>query len=148
MRCNMCAHHEKLLFDVAAPRPLPIVVVTGFLGSGKTTLMERIMLERGNLRVAAVAHDLATINVDASFLASEKSLRRAPASVDGAVAELNGCACCPDIDAELKRIVKSSLTDGVDQGACCMSVLCMQSVIVVAQSVSSCCHVCARDGRS
>ena len=99
------------IFAPAAPLPLPVLVVTGFLGSGKTTLVKqspglvrhffgtgmyrvtwfllqpwdavqrflspRLMKRRGNLRLAAVAHDLAdTVNVDAAFLSSVAEVQR------------------------------------------------------------------------
>lgn len=115
---NLCAHYEEnFIFRPEVPRPLPVVVITGYLGSGKTTLLERLLGARGNLRIAAVAHDLASLNVDAAFLAAEKSLRRADAAIgDGAVLGLGGCACCPDFDVELKGVVKTSLKEGVDEG--------------------------------
>ena len=65
------------------------------------------MQRRGNLRVAAVAHDLAaTINVDAAFLASMAEVQRGlgkgeslfhqtmAACRDGDVAALSGCVSC------------------------------------------------------
>jgi len=112
---NLCAFHEEnIVFAPAAPRPLPIIVVTGFLGSGKTTLLERLLSERANLRVAAAAHDLAeNINVDAQLLAAAP----APvASSDGAVVSLNGCGCCEDFEAAIKVAVRSALREGVDTG--------------------------------
>lgn len=123
LRANLSNHYEAN-FICAPPtlRPLPIVVVTGFLGSGKTTLLQRLMSAKGNLRVAAVVHDLAQLNVDVEVLArsQEKKMRRADvatgATGDGAMVGLSGCACCPGFEGTLAQVVKNSLREGVDQG--------------------------------
>lgn len=116
-QANLFRHHEaNVIFAPEVKRPLPVVVLTGFLGSGKTTLLGRLLENRANLRIAAVAHDLATINVDAHFLASGTSRDRADAATsDGAVVALGGCACCSDFETEVKAMVKTSLLDGIDQ---------------------------------
>ncbi|CAK9020130.1 COBW domain-containing protein DDB_G0274527 [Durusdinium trenchii] len=120
---------ETQIFAPAAPMPLPVLVVTGFLGSGKTTMVKQLMKRRSNLRVAAVAHDLAaTINVDAAFLSSVADVQRGlgkgeslfqqtmTAFRDGDVAALSGCVCCPGFDDALSFAVRSALTQGADTG--------------------------------
>ncbi|CAK0866852.1 unnamed protein product [Prorocentrum cordatum] len=121
-KINFSAHAERnFVFAPPAPRPLPVVVVTGFLGSGKTTLVEKLYSSRANLRIATIAHDLApSLNVDAELLATVGSgaLRRTEAAVgDGDVLGLGGCVCCPDFDEALRRAVKCSLKEGVDEGS-------------------------------
>jgi len=120
LRMRLSDYHENtFLFAPEAPRPLPVVVVTGFLGSGKTTLLQHLLSARENLRVAAVVHDLADLNVDAQFLtsASEKALRRADtADGDGLVVSLSGCACCPGFEDALTGVVRASLREGIDKG--------------------------------
>lgn len=130
IHANFCAFQEQnQIFAPAAPLPLPVLVVTGFLGSGKTTLVKKLMQRRGNLRVAAVAHDLAaTINVDAAFLASMAEVQRGlgkgeslfqqtmAACRDGDVAALSGCVCCPGFDDALSTAVRNALTQGADTG--------------------------------
>eukprot|EP00913_Durusdinium_trenchii_P036001 g33683.t1 len=87
------------------------------------------MKRRSNLRVAAVAHDLAaTINVDAAFLSSVADVQRGlgkgeslfqqtmTAFRDGDVAALSGCVCCPGFDDALSFAVRSALTQGADTG--------------------------------
>eukprot|EP00928_Gymnodinium_smaydae_P061219 TRINITY_DN45351_c0_g1_i1.p1 TRINITY_DN45351_c0_g1~~TRINITY_DN45351_c0_g1_i1.p1 ORF type:complete len:590 (-),score=162.88 TRINITY_DN45351_c0_g1_i1:27-1796(-) len=117
---NLSAFYEdNHVFAPPAPRPLPVVVITGFLGSGKTTLLRRLMRERDNLRIAAVAHDLAAnVNVDAMLVASEKAARASDAAAaDGAVVGLGGCACCDDFDQALRGIVGASVKRGTDTGS-------------------------------
>eukprot|EP00929_Paragymnodinium_shiwhaense_P091353 TRINITY_DN51339_c0_g1_i1.p1 TRINITY_DN51339_c0_g1~~TRINITY_DN51339_c0_g1_i1.p1 ORF type:complete len:644 (-),score=152.20 TRINITY_DN51339_c0_g1_i1:13-1944(-) len=120
LECNLSRFAENNHIFAPPPlRPLPVVVVTGFLGSGKTTLCQRLLSERDNLRVATVAHDLAAnVNVDAGYIAaSEKSLRTAEAAIsDGSIVGLGGCACCDDFDKAFRGVVGTSVKEGVDEG--------------------------------
>ncbi|MFD1539809.1 CobW family GTP-binding protein [Nonomuraea guangzhouensis] len=66
-------------------RRLPVTVVTGFLGSGKTTLINHILTEGHGLRLAVVVNEFGELGIDGSLID-----RRA-----GPVTELaNGCLCC------------------------------------------------------
>ncbi len=66
-------------------RPLPVTVVGGFLGAGKTTLVNHILSGDHGLRVAVMVNDFGTVNIDAALLT--------PAS-GGMVSLANGCVCC------------------------------------------------------
>ncbi|CAE7676140.1 unnamed protein product [Symbiodinium pilosum] len=126
IHASFCAFQEQnQIFAPAAPVPLPVLIVTGSLGSGKTTLMKRLMNRRANLRIAALAHDLASkLNIDASFLAAEMQpgmgkgeyMFQSSAWRDGEVAGLSGCACCPGFDDALSLAVKTALREGADRG--------------------------------
>lgn len=48
--CNLYNHHEALMSQ-GEKKPLPVVVVTGPLGAGKTTLVERMLDKAHNLRL-------------------------------------------------------------------------------------------------
>jgi G3E family GTPase len=65
--------------------PVPILLVTGFLGAGKTTVINHLLTSAAGKRLAAVVNDFGTINIDAELLAG---------SADGVVALQNGCICC------------------------------------------------------
>ncbi len=62
-------------------------IITGFLGSGKTTLIKHV-LENGlqNRRVAVVVNDIGTLNLDGRVLEG--------VNVDRMVELSNGCICC------------------------------------------------------
>jgi G3E family GTPase len=64
---------------------LPIVLITGYLGSGKTTFLNRLLATAQGRRFAVLVNDFGAINVD------EKLIEGA---VDGVVALENGCICC------------------------------------------------------
>lgn len=69
----------------AAPRSIPFTLITGFLGAGKTTLVNRLLTGQHGVRLAVLVNDFGAINIDASLI------RRR----DGEMLSLaNGCACC------------------------------------------------------
>lgn len=71
--------------SAAGPRPVPVTTLTGFLGAGRTTLLNRILSGRHGLRVAVLVNDFGAINIDAELVID----------VDSNVISLaNGCVCC------------------------------------------------------
>ena len=65
--------------------PTPILLISGYLGSGKTTLINRLLSEPRGRRLAAVVNDFGAINIDAALLASVS---------DDVISLKNGCVCC------------------------------------------------------
>lgn len=63
----------------------PILLVSGYLGAGKTTLVNRLLTEADGRRIAAIVNDFGAIDIDAALLS---------ASSDGVVSLKNGCICC------------------------------------------------------
>ena len=67
------------------PASVPLTVVTGFLGAGKTTLMNAVLADPGGRRVAVIVNDFGSVAVDAALI-RERSAR--------AISLSNGCVCC------------------------------------------------------
>ncbi|DAZ95693.1 TPA: hypothetical protein N0F65_003003 [Lagenidium giganteum] len=73
-RVNLCLRQEQRMLDMNAQRrQLPVTIVSGFLGAGKTSLLQHILTNRLNLRIACAVSDLASINVD-ELLMTQKTL--------------------------------------------------------------------------
>ncbi|MBV8409713.1 MAG: GTP-binding protein [Alphaproteobacteria bacterium] len=65
--------------------PIPVTLVTGFLGSGKTTLINHILRNRGGVRAAVLVNELGEIGIDNELIVG----------AEGGMIELsNGCVCC------------------------------------------------------
>ena len=85
----------------------PVTVVTGFLGAGKTTLINRILRERHGERLAVIENEFGAVGVDAQFLVTDN---------DEAVIQLaNGCLCCT-VRGDLARALDQLATQ-CDAGA-------------------------------
>ena len=52
---------------VPLPERVPVTLITGFLGSGKTTLVNRILCAKGDKRVAVIENEFGEINIDNSL---------------------------------------------------------------------------------
>lgn len=76
---------------------IPVLLVTGFLGAGKTTLVNDLLRDPGGRRIAAVVNDFGSLDVDASLLGL---------SADGVVSLANGCICC-SLEGDLIRTLRS-----------------------------------------
>jgi G3E family GTPase len=64
---------------------LPVTVITGFLGSGKTTLIKHILANQQGLRTGVIVNELSELGIDGELIVS----------ADGDMVELeNGCICC------------------------------------------------------
>lgn len=64
---------------------LPLTVISGYLGAGKTTLINRLLSEDHGLRLIVMVNDFGAINIDQALIASR---------ADDMVALTNGCVCC------------------------------------------------------
>ncbi len=87
---------------------VPVTIVTGFLGSGKTTLVNRILREPHGARLAVIENEFGEVGVDAEFLTR---------SGEETIVQLaNGCLCCNvrgDLAQALHRIATTAQSEGL-----------------------------------
>jgi cobalamin biosynthesis protein CobW len=73
----------------------PVTVVTGFLGSGKTTLISHLIRNAGGRRLAVVVNEFGTLGVDGEIL---KGCAIPDCPAENIVELSNGCICCTVAD--------------------------------------------------
>jgi len=74
---------------------IPVTVITGFLGSGKTTLISHLMRNAEGLRLAVIVNEFGTLGVDGEIL---KGCAIPDCPVENIVELANGCICCTVAD--------------------------------------------------
>lgn len=81
---------------------LPLTILGGYLGAGKTTLINRLLMGQHGKRLTVLVNDFGAVNIDARLIAEH----------DGDTISLaNGCACCQLQDDALKQLQELAAHD-------------------------------------
>lgn len=92
-------------------KDVPVLLLTGYLGSGKTTLVNRILANEKGIKFAVIVNDIGEVNIDADLIQQGGVVNKKD---DSLVALQNGCICCTlkmDLVEQLNDIVAEQRFD-------------------------------------
>lgn len=90
---------------------IPVMLLTGYLGSGKTTLVNHILANEKGIKFAVIVNDIGEVNIDANLIEKGGIVGKKD---DSLVALQNGCICCTlkmDLVQQLRDITKLNKFD-------------------------------------
>ena len=92
-------------------KEIPVLLLTGYLGSGKTTLVNRILSNVKGIRFAVIVNDIGEVNIDAELIQQGGVVG---SKDDSLVALQNGCICCTlrtDLIEQITELVRMDKFD-------------------------------------
>ncbi len=90
---------------------VPITLLTGYLGAGKTTLMNHVLNNQQGYKVAVIVNDIGEVNIDADLIGKGGIVQEEDASL---VPLSNGCICCTlkvDLMQQIVDLIKTRRFD-------------------------------------
>ena len=116
----------------------PITLLTGYLGAGKTTLMNHVLTNQDGYKVAVIVNDIGEVNIDAKLIADGGFIQEKDS---GKVVPLsNGCICCTlkeDLMQQIVDILKTRKFDYImiEASGICEPLPIAQTITVLSNSL-------------
>ena len=116
----------------------PITILTGYLGAGKTTLMNHILTNQQGYKVAVIVNDIGEVNIDAKLIADGGFIQEED---KGNVVPLsNGCICCTlkeDLMQQIVDILKTKKFDYIliEASGICEPLPIAQTITILSNSM-------------
>ena len=116
---------------------VPITVLTGYLGAGKTTLMNHILTNQEGYKVAVIVNDIGEVNIDEKLIKDGGFIKEED---KGNVVPLsNGCICCTlkaDLMNQIVDIIKTKKFDYIliEASGICEPMPIAQTITVLSES--------------
>ncbi len=88
----------------------PITLLCGYLGAGKTTLMNKVLTNQKGYKVAVIVNDIGEINVDEKLIAKDANIT----DTSSIIGLQNGCICCTlksDLVQQIENLIKAGKFD-------------------------------------
>ena len=83
-------------------RPIPLTVIGGFLGAGKTTLVNAVLAAADGRRLAVLVNDFGALSIDAALISARNART---------IALANGCVCCTLVNGLVQALLDVSCLD-------------------------------------
>lgn len=119
-------------------RVLPITLLTGYLGSGKTTLINHILKNQEGYKIAVIVNDIGEVNIDADLIEKGGVVTEKD---DNLVALSNGCICCTlktNLIEQIAEIYDTGRFDYllIEASGICEPIPIAQSIMAINQMVN------------
>ena len=119
-----------------ANKIVPITLLTGYLGSGKTTLINHILNNQEGYKVAVIVNDIGEVNIDADLISKGGVVNQTD---DSLVPLQNGCICCTlkvDLMQQIVDLIKTGNFDYIliEASGICEPIPIAQTITVLSDS--------------
>lgn len=118
---------------------VPVTILTGYLGAGKTTLINHVLNNQEGYKVAVIVNDIGEVNIDADLIGKGGVVNQQD---DSLVPLSNGCICCTlkvDLMKQIVELVKSEKFDYIliEASGICEPMPIVQTLTVLSDDTGS-----------